>query len=56
MIFGDSSLLPGIQLATSNDLLDWSIQPGIFLPVRNNSFDSKLVEGQNQKLKLKKNK
>jgi hypothetical protein len=37
--------VPGIQLATSPDLLNWTVVPGIFIPVRNDSFDSLLVEG-----------
>jgi len=45
LMFGDSSFLPGIQLATSIDLFNWDIQPGIFLPVRGEEyFDSFLVE------------
>jgi predicted GH43/DUF377 family glycosyl hydrolase len=45
LFYGDSSYVAGLQYATSNDLLTWTTQPGIWLPVRENSFDSKLVEG-----------
>jgi beta-xylosidase len=38
------SAVPGIQLATSEDLFNWTVQSGLFLAVRNDSFDNALVE------------
>jgi len=52
LIFGDSTDYPGLQIATSPDLLKWKIQPGIFLPVRPDGFDSGLVEAGPMPLKL----
>jgi len=44
MIFGDSSLVPGLQLAEETKS-GWVVQEGIYLAVRNSSFfDSHLVE------------
>jgi predicted GH43/DUF377 family glycosyl hydrolase len=45
LIFGDSTLEPGLQIAYTNDLLHYHLMDGIFLPVRTDSFDSFLVEG-----------
>uniref|UniRef100_A0A6B2L8N7 Glycosyl hydrolase family 32 N-terminal domain-containing protein n=1 Tax=Arcella intermedia TaxID=1963864 RepID=A0A6B2L8N7_9EUKA len=44
LFFGDSSLYPGLQTATSTDLLHWDIQPQLLLQTRKNYFDSALVE------------
>lgn len=45
MIFGDSSIVAGLQLAYQGaNLSDWLIQPGIYLPIRYDKFDSFLVE------------
>jgi predicted GH43/DUF377 family glycosyl hydrolase len=44
LFFGDSTLVPGLQIATSTDLLTWTLQPGFLITVRNDSFDSTLVE------------
>lgn len=52
LIFGDSSLLPGIQMAISNDLVTWKILPGLFMEVRPNSWDSALVEAGPMPLRL----
>lgn len=52
LIFGDSSLLPGIQMATSYDLKKWTILPGLFMEVRPNSWDSALVESGPMPLRL----
>lgn len=52
LIFGDSSLMPGIQMATSYDLKKWTIQSGLFLEVRTNSWDSALVESGPMPLRL----
>ncbi len=47
MVFGDSSLVAGLQLAVQrgDNVSQWDIQPDLVLPVRNSSFfDSHLVE------------
>jgi len=44
LIWGDSSLVPGLQLATTYDLLNYNYSDEIFLPIRPNNFDSLLVE------------
>ena len=45
LFFGDSSIVNGLQWATSNDLYSWNLQKELFLEVRNASyFDSGLVE------------
>jgi len=44
LFFGDSSFHDGLQIATSNDLLSWDLQPGTMLPMRPKKFDSSLVE------------
>jgi len=44
LFFGDSSYEPGLQVATSNDLLNWSLRPGTMLDMRKDKFDSALVE------------
>jgi len=44
LFWGDSSLVPGLQLATSNNLKNWTNQNEIFLPIRPSKFDSALVE------------
>eukprot|EP01125_Pyxidicula_operculata_P008172 TRINITY_DN2763_c0_g1_i2.p1 TRINITY_DN2763_c0_g1~~TRINITY_DN2763_c0_g1_i2.p1 ORF type:complete len:311 (+),score=54.98 TRINITY_DN2763_c0_g1_i2:63-995(+) len=52
LIFGDSSIVPGLQIATSTDLINWDVKPGIFLPIRKDSFDSVLVESGPMPLRL----
>jgi predicted GH43/DUF377 family glycosyl hydrolase len=52
LIFGDSSLMPGIQMALSYDLKTWTIQPGLFLQTRPDSWDSALVESGPMPLRL----
>jgi len=44
LYWGDSTDFPGIQLATTTDLLNYTYHDGIFIPVRKNFFDSMLVE------------
>jgi len=45
LIYGDSSLVPGLQIASSPNLINYTTLPELFLEVRNQSFfDSKLVE------------
>jgi predicted GH43/DUF377 family glycosyl hydrolase len=44
LFYGDSSLYPGLQIATSTDLLTWTIQPNLLLEKRASYFDSTLVE------------
>ncbi len=46
MIFGDSTVVPGLQLARADprNISHWTTDGSIFLPVRKNSFDSVLVE------------
>jgi len=44
LIFGDSSLYPGLQIANSTDLLHWNLQPGLLIEKRSDKFDSTLVE------------
>jgi len=45
LFFGDSSLVPGLQWATApTPAGPWSVQSGLFLSVRANSFDTDLVE------------
>jgi len=44
LIFGDSAKVPGLQVASTQDLQHYTLLDGIYLPVRNNSFDSTLVE------------
>jgi len=44
LIYGDSTLLPGIQMAVSDDLIKWRTLPGIFIQTRKDKFDSELVE------------
>jgi predicted GH43/DUF377 family glycosyl hydrolase len=44
LFFGDSTLVPGLQIAISDDLFHWKLLPGLFIEVRNDSFDSILVE------------
>jgi predicted GH43/DUF377 family glycosyl hydrolase len=53
LIFGDSSLLPGIQLAKTTDLLTYDIISNfIFLGTRAQRFDSALVESGPPPLQL----
>lgn len=54
MIFGDSSLVAGLQRArlTGPTLLNWTIDDEIFLPVRPDNFDSHLVEAGPPPIKL----
>jgi predicted GH43/DUF377 family glycosyl hydrolase len=52
LIFGDSSLMPGIQMAISYDLVKWDILPGLFLEVRTDSWDSALIEAGPMPLQL----
>lgn len=51
MIFGDSSLVPGLQIAVFDDS-EWIIRKGVFLPTRPNSWDSHLVESGPPALEL----
>eukprot|EP01127_Copromyxa_protea_P003653 TRINITY_DN13453_c0_g1_i1.p1 TRINITY_DN13453_c0_g1~~TRINITY_DN13453_c0_g1_i1.p1 ORF type:complete len:367 (+),score=45.69 TRINITY_DN13453_c0_g1_i1:35-1135(+) len=44
LFYGDSSLVPGIQVATTNDLLHYTYNSSVWLPVRPSSWDSLLVE------------
>ena len=46
LFFGDSTLVAGLQVATSLDLLSYSLKnaSSVWLPVRPDSFDSVLVE------------
>eukprot|EP01089_Gocevia_fonbrunei_P000175 TRINITY_DN10178_c0_g1_i1.p1 TRINITY_DN10178_c0_g1~~TRINITY_DN10178_c0_g1_i1.p1 ORF type:complete len:358 (+),score=75.09 TRINITY_DN10178_c0_g1_i1:60-1133(+) len=44
LIYGDSSLMPGVQLATSHNLLNWTTLDGIYIHTRSDNFDSHLVE------------
>jgi hypothetical protein len=44
MIFGDSSLVAGLQRARQRgSLVQWSVEEKIFLPIRKDKFDSFLV-------------
>ena len=52
LIYGDSTDLPGLQVAVTKDLQKWRILPGIFLPVRPDGFDSGLVEAGPMPLRL----
>lgn len=46
LYFGDSTLVPGIQLATTDDLVSYTLAnaTAVWLPIRPDSFDSALVE------------
>jgi len=44
LIWGDSSYVAGIQIATTTDLLNYTYHDGIFIPVREDHFDSLLCE------------
>eukprot|EP01114_Cavostelium_apophysatum_P010493 TRINITY_DN2427_c0_g1_i1.p1 TRINITY_DN2427_c0_g1~~TRINITY_DN2427_c0_g1_i1.p1 ORF type:complete len:391 (-),score=35.41 TRINITY_DN2427_c0_g1_i1:36-1142(-) len=44
LYWGDSSLVNGMQLATTTDLINYNYMPDIWLPMRPDSFDSALVE------------
>eukprot|EP00298_Acanthocystis_sp_HF-20_P002513 c12926_g1_i1.p1 GENE.c12926_g1_i1~~c12926_g1_i1.p1 ORF type:complete len:356 (-),score=151.68 c12926_g1_i1:26-1093(-) len=44
MIWGDSTISPGLQFATSPDGVNWTTSSSIYLPVRPDYFDSYLVE------------
>jgi predicted GH43/DUF377 family glycosyl hydrolase len=52
LFFGDSTLVPGIQVATSYNLIDYIYNASVWLPVRPNQFDSVLVEAGPQPLRL----
>jgi predicted GH43/DUF377 family glycosyl hydrolase len=54
LLFGDSSIVPGLQVATSRDLLSWHIAnfSRLVLPTRPGSFDSVLVEAGPPPLQL----
>ncbi|KAJ5067263.1 hypothetical protein M0811_13133 [Anaeramoeba ignava] len=52
LFFGDSSIVNGLQFATSDNLLNWSLNPAVFFPIRPDSFDSKLVEAGPYPLQL----
>jgi predicted GH43/DUF377 family glycosyl hydrolase len=52
LLFGDSTDVPGLQIAVSKNLLNWTILPGIFLPMRPDGFDSGLVEAGPMPLRL----
>ena len=45
LYFGDSENGKGMWLATTNDLINYTIADGIWLPVRKDYFDNGLVEG-----------
>lgn len=53
LIFGDSTLVPGLRLATSDDLIHWTLVPNkLLIQTRKSSFDSVLVEGGPPPMKL----
>jgi len=52
LFFGDSSLVDGLQWATSNDLLNWTLQPDMFMRMRPNAFDSGLIEAGPRPMRL----
>jgi predicted GH43/DUF377 family glycosyl hydrolase len=44
LYWGDSSIQKGLSLATTQDLIHYTNNPGIWLPTRSDHFDSHLVE------------
>jgi len=52
LFYGDSTLVQGLELATTTDLINYKKVPGIWLPTRKDKFDSFLVEGGPPPLKL----
>jgi len=52
LFYGDCSIYPGLQIATSPDLINWTIQPGLLIEKRAASFDSALVEAGPMPLQL----
>jgi len=44
LFYGDCSIYPGLQIATSNDLFNWTIQPNLLIEKRSDHFDSEIVE------------
>lgn len=52
LFFGDSGLVPGIQVAKTSDLLHYTYNSSIWLPVRPTSWDSLLVEAGPMPLQL----
>jgi len=52
LFYGDSSYAPGLQLALTNNLIDYVRVPGVWMPIRNDSFDSYLVEAGPMPLQL----
>jgi predicted GH43/DUF377 family glycosyl hydrolase len=52
LFWGDSTLVPGLQVAKTYDLLTYEYNETIWLPVRKNFFDSVLVEAGPMPLKL----
>jgi len=52
LFWGDSSLVPGLQMATTQDLIHYDYNPDIWLPVRTDNFDSVLVEAGPMPMRL----
>lgn len=53
LIWGDSTLAPGLHVATSSDGLSWQQLPGLLLGTRSTFFDSHLVESGPPPLRLR---
>jgi len=53
LIYGDSTIYPGLELATSEDLIHWTRQDSLFMEVRKDHFDSVLVESGPMPLPLR---
>eukprot|EP01087_Luapelamoeba_hula_P015767 TRINITY_DN4750_c0_g2_i1.p1 TRINITY_DN4750_c0_g2~~TRINITY_DN4750_c0_g2_i1.p1 ORF type:complete len:363 (-),score=57.39 TRINITY_DN4750_c0_g2_i1:265-1353(-) len=52
LIFGDSTDMPGIQIASTENLLNYTLIDGIFIHTRDDHFDSALVESGPPPLQL----
>jgi len=52
LFWGDSTLLAGLTIATSTDLMKWQNLPGIFMPERSDHFDKNLIEAGPMPLRL----
>ncbi|KAJ3425647.1 hypothetical protein M0813_27613 [Anaeramoeba flamelloides] len=52
LFFGDSHSVNGLQLAITDDLKTFQLQDGVWLPMRESNFDSKLVEAGPPPLQL----
>ena len=52
LFYGDSSYVPGLQVAITNDLINYVSSPNVWMPKRNDSFDSYLVEAGPMPLQL----